>query len=542
MRAMSGTIWRRSPDSNIPDRWRRARSGLTMVELLVAMVILLVGIYAVAKGFPSLFTNIDQERQRSEMGRLCQETIERLKDDPSVLPEVVTGHDPATGGLIHPDSEPDDTVLAASGNARDDLIEVLGEVFTVPGVDPSALAAVYPLNQGPVAVDASSNPLAQVRELVKLERLSEAPTGLVPNGTFFVDRNGSLLLPSGLSGAFVDYCWVDTAGQSHYAYGEYVTFSGNVRAAGVTGPPAFAAVVEQSCRATGFIEYNVLLGGAGDVAAGTCVVEQTYGATLLFDPSAAGKVIQVDYTLRTEDDANGNPRRALMVKEEVPAPVSPPYELDLAFEGLDDENPLYKTTLNGTDLDPDVYLLAVDLQTGNTYTDAGSEVTLDMTKGTVTFTWASPAAMHGHELRIYYRTLNDDYVQIQKAPQYFIEDVLASQYTGAETAAVDYREYTASADTGDATYTVLTFPESVAGQAVTVDYVYGTSSPYERVTAELHVIAGEAPHTVVLDNPNVQAIVGVQGVSLKVRGWWMDARGRLQKLDLDTFLTPKKLL
>jgi len=292
----------------------------------------------------------------------------------------------------------------------------------------------------------------------------------------------------------------------------------------------------------------VLLGGEGDVTFGTCIVEANYGATLLFHPSAAGKAVHVDYTLRTEDDANANPRRALIVVEEVPAPTSPPYELDLKFEGLDDENALYETTLDGTDLDPDVYLLAVDLQTGITYTDAGSEVALDMTKGTVGFTWVSPAAMHGHELRIYYRTLNDDCVQIQKAPQYFIEDVLAAQYIGPERVAVDYREYTASPDMSDAAYTVLTFPGSVAGQAVTVDYVYGTSSPYQRVTGESHVISATPDpnygddYPIVLNNPDVQAIVGVQGVSLKVRGWWMGGRGRLQTFDLDTFLTPKKLL
>ena len=114
MRAIISTIRSKSPDPSSQGRLRRARSGLTMVELLVAMVILLVGIYAVAKGFPSLFTNIDEERQRSEMGRLCEETIERIKDHPSVLPEAVVGHDPATGGLIHPDAEPDDTVLAAA--------------------------------------------------------------------------------------------------------------------------------------------------------------------------------------------------------------------------------------------------------------------------------------------------------------------------------------------------------------------------------------------------------------------------------------------
>ncbi len=135
-------------------------------------------------------------------------------------------------------------------------------------------------------------------------------------------------------------------------------------------------------------------------------------------------------------------------------------------------------------------------------------------------------------------------MQVQKAPRYFIEERLAGQYPGAEAEGVDYRTYTASTDSGDGLYTVLTFPESAAGQAVSVDYLYGASAPYQRVSGELHVVGfdeGLAAWTIVLTEPAVQAIVGVQGVSLKVRGWWHTQRGRVETLDLDTFLTPKKL-
>lgn len=550
MLAMSGARWRTG-----------GRSGLTLVELLVAMVILLVGIYAVAKGFPALFRNIDAQRGITEMARLCEGMIERLKDHPSRLPAGVTCHYKPSAGtvdLIHPDSEPvpDDGTTPPAPNARDDLIEVRREVFRVPGPAGQTGPAVYPLNLGPAAWDAAAQ-LLYARELVELERLDRVPpAGGIPFGTFYFARDGTLSLPPGLTGALLDYCWVyswigGTGAKEwapHYAYGEWA-LNGPVRATAITG---FDGVVPESCKATGVIEYLVELGNASDVAPGKCVLEENYGATLLFHPSAAGKVIQVDYRLRTEPDANGRQRRALMLMEEFTAPTTPPYQADLKFGGIDDERPLYETALDGTDI-ADVYLLVIDLQTGDAYTDADTEVSLDMIKGKVTFAWAAPNAMKGHELRVYCRTLDEHFVQVQKAPQYFVEDLLADTYQDANPALdqrqlVEYRRYSVSADAGDPAYTVVTFPESAAGQTVAVDYTYDPDGdgnpPYERAE-ELHVIGNDqstGTWTIVLGNPSVYTIVGVQGVSLKVRGWWHTERGRLVKLDLDTVLTPRKLL
>jgi prepilin-type N-terminal cleavage/methylation domain-containing protein len=551
MLAMSGARWR-----------TRGRSGLTMVELLVAMVILLVGIYAVAKGFPALFRNIDAQRGITEMARLCEGMIERLEDHPSRLPAAVTCHYKPSAGtvdLIHPDSEPvpDDGTTPPAPNSRDDLIEVRREVFRVPGPAGQTGPAVYPLNLGPAAWDAAAQ-LVYARELVELERLSRDDfqhIGLpLPEGTFYVDdvapNTGRLYLPTGVGAALVDYCWVDGGGRPHYAYGEYVSAGAPVRATVIAG---FAGVVQEGCKATGAVEYNVILGDASDLATAPCVLEENYGATLLFGPSALGKVIQVDYRLRTELDDNLRPRRALMLMEEFTAPTTPPYQADLKFGGIDDEKPLYETALDGTDI-ADVYLLVIDLQTGDAYTDADTEVSLDMIKGKVTFAWPDPNLMKGHELRVYYRTLDEHFVQVQKAPQYFVEDALADTYQNSDPALdfselVDYRRYSVSADAGDAAYTVVTFPESAAGQTVAVDYLYDPDAdgnpPYQRVWGELHVIGNDeatGTWTIVLSNPNVQAIVGVQGVSLKVRGWWHTERGRLVKLDLDTVLTPRKLL
>jgi len=76
-------------------------SGMTLVEVLVAMVILLVGIWAVASGFPKLFGVLAGEEKRTEMSRLAEGTVERLKTDPYALPLAISG-----GPTIHPDSVP----------------------------------------------------------------------------------------------------------------------------------------------------------------------------------------------------------------------------------------------------------------------------------------------------------------------------------------------------------------------------------------------------------------------------------------------------
>ncbi len=155
----------------------------------------------------------------------------------------------------------------------------------------------------------------------------------------------------------------------------------------------------------------------------------------------------------------------------------------------------------------------------------------------------------GHELCIYYRTLDGYNVQVMRAPRFFVEDLVAANYHAAgQTDAVDYREFSASsASVGapPAMITTLTLPASMAGMAVSVDYLYDTGvappAPYARVCNEVHVVDATT-FTVVLNQPDVQAIVAVQGLTLKVRGWWETQSGRVEKLDVDTFLTPESLL
>ncbi|MGD9495059.1 MAG: prepilin-type N-terminal cleavage/methylation domain-containing protein [Armatimonadota bacterium] len=549
-------------------RGQRGHSGMTLTELLVAMSILLVGIYAVARGFPSLFGVLDAERDRTEMARLAEARLERLKADPQRLPEAIAGHDPADMSVINPTTWPDESVEPYPGNPRDDLTWVLGETFRVPGLQPGASVAVYPLNLGPAIVQDPTSPsdYLQVFRLQRLRRpdLSHdqwwAAGRPLESDQFFLDRNGFLFAPAQYPRCRVDYCWVDNTGMRHWVQDEVVDNANAlagampVRAAELTSPPGpvFANVIPELAEAKAMFTYNVAIGQAADVAPGTAVLESNFGATLFLPAEDAGQVMHVNYQLRTEPDAAGYPRRVPLMMEELAAPTQPPYQVDLKFGGIYDEKPLFENDLLGNPLPVPAYVLIVDLLSGATYTDADAWVEVDFVRGKLVLDWADPAApltaadMHGRELRVYYRTLNGNMITVEKAPDYFIEEAIMHTYEDPDPALdesdkVDFRFYTAQPAPGDATYTQLLFPEAAAGQAVTVDYIAGATPPFERVSGELHVI-DQTNLSIVLGRPDVRGIIRVQGVSLRVRGWWHNERGRIQTVVLDTFLTPQALL
>lgn len=545
---------------------RHRRGGMTLTELLVAMSILLVGIYAVAKGFPSLFGNLEEERVRTEMVRLAQAHLERLKADPERLPEAVAGHDPVSGAVIRPDVWPDDNVDPTPANPRDDLTWVLGETFEVPGLQPGMTVAVYPLNLGLATVQDPSNVGAYL-QVFRLERLRRPdlteqewvqagrPLG---NDEFYLDRNGYLYAPPQYPTCRVDYCWVDTLGRPHWVTDEvvanvnYTPTALPVRATELTTDPIFANVIPERSEAKAMVPYTVVLGQAADVAPGTAVLDSNWGATLLLPAEDAGRVMHVNYQLKTESDSAGNPRRAPVMMEEFPAPVRPPYQVDLKFGGIDDAKPLFDHDLLGNPLGYNVYVLVVDLLTGQTWSDAASWIDLDMVNGRLTLNWDDAAApmtaaqARGRDLRVYYRTLDGHMIVVEKAPDYFLEEPIMQTYQDPnpaldESDKVDYRYYRIAPAPGDPTYTQLIFPPSAAGQAVTVDYVVGGGASFERVSGELHVV-DPGSLSVVLSRPNVVGVERVRGVSLKVRGWWHDGRGRVQMVEIDTFLVPEPLL
>ncbi|NLO08187.1 MAG: prepilin-type N-terminal cleavage/methylation domain-containing protein, partial [candidate division WS1 bacterium] len=182
---------------------RSRRGGLTLTELLVAMSILLIGIYAVARGFPALFGTLEAEEIRTTMARAVEARMDRLKSSPQQIPAAIYGYDPADGALISPDAYPDADMEPIPGNPRDDLTRVVGERFRVPGLQGGATVAVYPLNIGPAYVPdpADVGATFQVYRLERLERVPMSQQDWITQGRpldddeFFLDSDGYLYAP-----------------------------------------------------------------------------------------------------------------------------------------------------------------------------------------------------------------------------------------------------------------------------------------------------------------------------------------------------------
>ena len=593
-----------------------ARSGMTLAELLVAMLVLLVGIYAVAKGFPTLFQQVQADSDRSAMVRLAERVMNIAKASPEDLPEAIYGY--ATTGAapsvtytsIRPDEEPKDpdepSLVINPANSRDDIINVVGQPLAIPApftpVNQATDTVVRaPLPMGPGRTDPNNNDAADVRvyQLIPLVRTDEPPT-LANNhtapGTFYVETrvdnaadhstlqwhvylprqaqfmpNQPLTDVGDATDCVLDYAWVDSATPTggrykpqYYVQHETVTHDGLVLPAGSSATLNFAGLVPEECRAWLRVEFafgdaTSTDPGKGYVttpspvpAAGTFYLEYNYGATLLFNAADAGRPVYVDYTLRTGSTGStkDDSRRELMVFETEQTPAvsqGPPYSVKLAIGGLNDTDPLFVDTVDGTNLPSPVHLLMVDLTDGHTYTDADSPATidnLDYVNSVVTLNATAAASCLGHQCRFYYRTMDQHALQMTKAPATFLPSTVAALYTGAAAASVVYKTYTASTQAigaGTGLRTILKFPDSSAGQTVSVDYTYGgdpTHNPAilpSRATGELHVIHEESCQ-IALDNPDVVSIIAVRGVSVKARGWWRALRGKLRHVDVDSCL------
>ena len=406
---------------------RLTRRGLTLVELLIAMVVLLVGVYTVASGFPRMLFAIRGEGDRTGMTRLAEQAMTRLSDNQYGLPDAITG-----GGSLDPRSVPEDlTAPHESLNAFEDIGEVRGETFRVPA--PGAASGMgygyYALAQGPADCIDWVAGYPYVYMLVPLAERDDDPRAAdaVPRQSnwFYVDRDsGEIVAPQvvtttdgpqarrwgtgglpGVSKIVVDYAWTypvsgDSEPVVRHVQSETpsdldsATYAGQLVA---TVHPANLGgginILPGQTRAWARVDFtpepdHTLMTPA---SAGTFVLDRKYGATLCFHPADTGLTLKVDYQLRTymtAEDLDAQtagetvyPRRLpLMVEDAVierqvgrtdTAGVDHTL-IRLAVKGLDDA-PVFDRYLDPAIAGaPAVHVLAVDLQTGETHVDDGT--------------------------------------------------------------------------------------------------------------------------------------------------------------------------
>ena len=159
---------------------RGARRGITLAETVVAILILIVGVYAVAAGFPKLIRAISQDERKSLHTRLDQEWLARRTTNPNGLPFAITQVVNVPAAFTFPEDEtvipqvfcrlsdrPLDT-MPSYPNPWDDVVHVIGEAFTVPAPDVGTQIGFCVLQEGMAEPFVSK---LSVYEPIKLERL-----------------------------------------------------------------------------------------------------------------------------------------------------------------------------------------------------------------------------------------------------------------------------------------------------------------------------------------------------------------------------------
>jgi prepilin-type N-terminal cleavage/methylation domain-containing protein len=156
------------------NRIRQASSvrGFTLIEILITLVVLVIGIYAMLRVFPRGFSAIEIGEQRTIASQLAEAELARWKLHPEALPDAVVATDydgaliPATIRLADAAKDPDGTtvrllvygeaaaVMPGTTNYRP-LILPLGNVG-VENLDFYAKALIYnPLDVTPSQFDAA---------------------------------------------------------------------------------------------------------------------------------------------------------------------------------------------------------------------------------------------------------------------------------------------------------------------------------------------------------------------------------------------------
>lgn len=625
------------------------RSGMTLLELLVAMLVLLVGIYTVAKGFPTMLNLIRGEGDRTTMARLAEKEMARYARDGEALPDAITG-----GGSISPyDVAEDPLDDLRPPNAQDNVLDVIGETFRVPaayiapgGTYVSGISGQYVLRQGPAlwSDPTGTGGMPYVYLLIPLDEQRDDPTlpgspGLARNSFFVNAAAGDILVPPtaytydgddargwSVDEVVADYAWSEPGAPGsrpvlHYVQGETVNdLSGTGPVAAKVHPahlPAgtFGQLIAGQTRVWAKHYFaREPFGTAYPAQPGWYVLENKYGVTLRFHPQDTGLTLKVDYRLRTDV---GDRRKLLMMEEQVISGAQsrvdgggiPFADVRLSLRKLDDGvdlGPVFGEDVQGNPLAPgdETNILAVDMVDGNVYVE-GAPLTLsdpnllpmlddgyrDGLLSLPLVIAGNPAPYVGHPLRFYYRTLDRHNLQMQKAPRSFVDRLTAESYQtaylgylGAGAAAaepaslaeVDYRTYelTYQPPSGSNTLrigvlnlgqwldedfdpsTPPSWSEALncAGMTVAVNYMYWTGNPAVQRTAwgEIHTFStggskvalncatladdGATPWD---DYPIT--ILAVNGVSARIRAWWLNNRGLQKRVDIESCFLPTAL-
>ena len=529
------------------------KRGFTLLEVLVAMAILVIGIYALIRIFPVGLASIEYGKSRTIAAQLAEKQIAHWRLRADNLSDAIAGWEAGSyptdydSTSLDPDADnpnyqPDSCWLPRLIVGEKVQIQASGSAGL-----PFYLLAFAPIQKfsGSDPIIVYSTPYSRVDTLAELiPSWDRRPYYLdYQQGKVYFDR-------AAYDRKFkIAYSWLDKSGAGGPLVRDVVSEVMDVDA-NTSGSHDLAAAsnanFQRVVKASDRVYQAFILDGGAPSNPGHYYFDPAAGATtgvVVFSTADAGRTVKIDYLVRDwqiirEDnltvDGNG--------------------QIKLAFARLKDadyRNPPRQDSAQPVGQDGggiDRYVVAVNLRAGGAlYGDSKHTMWLDrattngdfrvtykdvpdpdnpgeiVAGGTLVF--PSSKAQPGDIFRIYYRVPGDWGIQMQKAAIYYQD----SQYTNAPA----YQQYQiAASDSDDPTrYDVLTFEPCEADKSVVVDYTYERSGRTYRATGELHKIAdidtasgsayGFLLDKLEEDEDNTLTLVhSVRGVSVTARVIW----------------------
>ena len=409
-----------------PYRVLHSRAGLTLIEVLLALVILVIGVYTILKIFPAGFGLIEANRQRAMAASLANAELEHWKllgENMYSLPEAIIAADYSGEMLYYPiDRRPVEDDYLNPGEAvplwQPDSLwwprVIIGERAIIPPLSGGeSPLPFYVLAFAPIDYFRTGE-LVQVYDGNPFTRVPASP-GL---RQYRVDyATGDFTFASAADNRYfaITYSWVDGNGVIHTSIGEDLSLT----AGDTTEPVSHYPVLEGSERV--YLRFrDVSPSNPGESGEFSLDDSSMITGMIYFYSGDAGRQVKINYraadwTILRED-------------HEIPAGSTEAVRLNLGgIKGPDYRNPPRQP--EPQPLSPDAeddlgngnYVVAVDLREGTIYADQDPPPTgftfddVDYLAGLVKF----PSSAEARTVRIYYRLRGDWAVQLcQPAASY----------------------------------------------------------------------------------------------------------------------------
>ena len=551
-------------------------AGVTLIEVLVAVVLLLIGVLAVVRIYPTGLDLIRHGSTRSLALRLAEEQMEQWKNRSSSLPEAIVALDPQGrwNALVNPNAEfkteepawqSPPTSEDVNHNGRLDPGEDLDgdgvldlgkgfeqlesllfrRIFREQAVVPAG--GIYPLAAG---LPDPRDPVEVTTRYDRTPRNSPADLSLTSDQRRYAINYATREVwfdndPAAERRVYIDFTYIDgSSGQRQ-----------QVREEPHTVPQAPLGATAPT-RTVDLLGYSVPLPAGSTIVPGSETVRRLLRFNLRpelglveFAPENAGLPVEISYTALDW---------RIIQEEKTVQQVGPEFVIytTLPFILNRQEDPRYGG-LDGTGGWPDIQIVDVRNPANSVSFNPDPNVT-HYRSGRIVL---SGNAYAGQRVRVFYRSRDRWAVQPMKAAMTYMEDWRTASFDPQSPALTDYNPRQAEpwryryGLVGGQLY--LAFYPSEVGQAVVVDYRYDDNPadlvPPVPVEGEMHLIPAPADPSV---HPLADPVQGmclvrlhtpmqggrrftidrVRGTSLRTRVSWHE-KALIKSIDLDTYLT-----